>query len=106
MAENDDPQRERRLAAFRRWVEPGSTMALERDAFLKGCDYEANLLGQLLERMVAQRGDEIELLRAVAAVVDGWTGGADDMRAATEVFARVARYVKLRDRVEQMEDED
>ena len=97
MADHDDPERQRRLKEFREWVEPGGTVALERQAFLAGCDYEARLLEDLLERMEARPRHELELLREVAAVVEGWTGDPDGMREASFVFAKVAAYVRLSD---------
>jgi len=98
----DDPEHERRAAAFWRWAEPSDgTEALQ--AFIAGCDYEAGVLEGLLEHMGMQTHGEFDLLRRVALMVQGWTGSAEDHAQAEAVFAKVTAYVKMRDQAEFLE---
>lgn len=105
----DDPERERRLAAFQRGAEPSETMSVELEAFVAGCDYEAGVLEGLLEHMGRQKHEEFKLLQRVADLQERWTGSMENIAEATFVFEKVKVYVKLRQEAMALEakgDED
>jgi len=105
-AHADDPERERRLAAFGRWEQDSPRVRDHAEAFKAGCAYEAGLLEDLLERMARQTRDEFELLKRVAAVLESWAGTMDDHAHASLVFDRVKAYVKMRAEMAKFEEKD
>ena len=100
----DGPEYERRAAAFQRWREPSDGAAMLQ-AFVAGCEYEADVLEGLLEHMGMQTHGEFDLLRRVAVMLEGFTGSAEDQAQAQAVFAKVTAYVKMRDQTAELEDE-
>jgi len=107
----DDPEHERRKSAFWRLVvdrEPAvSRRTDERLAiFLAGCEYEAGVLEDLLEHMGREAHGELELLRQVAEVLEGWTGSMEDHAQASLVFDKVQNYVRMRDNLARREDQE